>query len=350
MNPEGFQEEAGKAALRGDSPRVEGEGDGDVLSASTLEEKGNGDAGAALAEDTQPSEPGDGFDDSPASRREFQKPPAQTLSARPEDIDTRTLDAGFHPDRPPETWEPAYAEQMLTRYRKTWLVAWEIYESADNHRQGVGRVVRAYKHKWPEFLEDLKRHRANERAGVGYAEDLKANGPEATDVERIKEYKAPVWCNGCKAVAELSIGAIFRDPTDGSERCDTCEKCHLKLKKRNERLGTEEWAVTQKAKRDGKSEEEAAAIGLAARQVLEEKEIADDADREERNRIALEAHKAERKAQLDKIKADKLLAEAEEAAVKETFRQRQRELERQGGKMGGGYVPPEIEPEDYEGE
>ena len=129
------------------------------------------------------------------------------------------LGVAYHPDRPPETWDGSYARAMLKRYKKTWLSAWTMYSEAEDKQEGLEKVVRCTKRDWPKFLEDLKRHRNNERDGVGYyAEGLKG---QAVDDGTILEEPtpAPVFCGICENDTLEPRGEVFISPVSGLRTC-----------------------------------------------------------------------------------------------------------------------------------
>ena len=135
------------------------------------------------------------------------------------------LGVAYHPDRPPETWDGSYARAMLKRYKKTWLSAWTMYSEAEDKQEGLEKVVRCTKRDWPKFLEDLKRHRNNERDGVGYyAEGLKG---QAVDDGTILEEPtpAPVFCGICENDTLEPRGEVFISPVSGLRTCDKCADC-----------------------------------------------------------------------------------------------------------------------------
>ena len=119
----------------------------------------------------------------------------------------------YHPDRPPAAWMPGYVQTMLRRYRKTWLVEWDMEEE---------KVIRWYSKHWDKFLVDLQRHRANELANVGYAADLRSLG----ELDAMKPEAPPelVNCQSCGNTTTNPKGPVFRR-VGGELECDSCSGC-----------------------------------------------------------------------------------------------------------------------------
>ena len=79
-----------------------------------------------------------------------------------------------------------YCHVMLKRYEKTWLAVWEL---------PLEKVIRFYSTRWPRFLVDLQRHRANELANVPYADGLKTAALDALEPEAKVD---PIRCMKCE--------------------------------------------------------------------------------------------------------------------------------------------------------
>ena len=156
------------------------------------------------------------------------------------------LGVAYHPDRPPETWDGSYARAMLLRYKATWLSAWTMYSEAEDKQEGLEKVVRCTKRDWPKFLEDLKHHRANQRASVGYAEGLKG---QAVDEGTILEEPAAaaVWCGICEKDTLDPRGEVFASPVSGLRTCDKCADCDGKPRTPAAHLVTEDERAKMKA-------------------------------------------------------------------------------------------------------
>ena len=124
------------------------------------------------------------------------------------------------PDHPPTSWMPGYCQVMLRRYRQTWLDAWDQEEE---------KVIRYYKTRWPKFLEDLQRHRANELANVPYGGGLK----ELDDLDQLQPEKPPelVNCSSCGTTTTNPKGPVFRRVGGEleSDACFGCDRVTLEL-------------------------------------------------------------------------------------------------------------------------
>ena len=150
-------------------------------------------------------------------RRASPLAPEPSMTGEPTDSAPPPLPAArpelnYHPDRPPAAWMPGYVQTMLRRYRKTWLVEWDMEEE---------KVIRWYSKHWDKFLVDLQRHRANELANVGYAADLRALGElDAMQPEAPAEL---VHCEKCGAETSRPKGPVMM--IAGERVSDACFDC-----------------------------------------------------------------------------------------------------------------------------
>ena len=165
---------------------------------SVMEEKGNQNQNFEKAVPTLPDRPD--FDDSLAPA---DKPPTQDLRqlAGMDSTSAQSLQHNpppqFYPDNPPPQFFAAYCLAMLQRYRNTWLSAWE---------HNTDKVVRWYSTRWPKFLEDLQRHRANELAGVGYAP-----GFDKAEASPLPEPPVePMHCEQCGVMTTRPRGQFLK--------------------------------------------------------------------------------------------------------------------------------------------
>lgn len=143
-------------------------------------------------------------------------PPAAAQVPPSEDVPpprrvTEPPKPAYHPDFPPESFQPGYCQAMLEKYRKTWLDSW---------KKPIGDVVRWYSTRWDKFLVDLSRHRANELDNRPYGDGL----PLETDCADPPEPKIePLRCEKC---GELTVRPRGQRLRIGNEIVvDGCYEC-----------------------------------------------------------------------------------------------------------------------------
>ena len=128
-------------------------------------------------------------------------PPPEPITQPPRPI--------YHPDAPPPDFMAGYCQTMLRRYATTWLASW---------KKEIDEVIRYYATRWPKFLKDLQRHRANELGNRPYGAGL-----ETADVMEPEAEIDSVECLKCQRMTtrpKKPMSYRGRRVTDGCAECE----------------------------------------------------------------------------------------------------------------------------------